>query len=594
MQPRRTVSTFSVLATLALAAAARAAVPPLADTVPADALVYAGWVGSDACPGYDASHLKGVISSSTLPQVFTSFVPQVVRRVARLDDHAGAVLDRLVTAASPAWHHPTAFYFGGVDYAGPRPTPRLAILCDAGPDAATLVEQLNKLVGELPPEADPRPKVTTHGSVVVLSLGPVQLAGSGFGTGAESLAGDPKFTAALAQCKPDGAAVFGYVDVQAIVAAVDDGVTRSGNPDAVSGWPKARDALGLLGFRRVAATSGFEGKNWVERSFASTDGGKAGLLGLLDAKPMDADLLAVVPRTADRVSATRLDLAAGFDALRDAVAQVSPDTGRQVDAALGQVNSRAGINVRRDLLGSLGDQWVTYADRSVGGSSVTGSVLVNKLRDAARGDAAMTQLSRRLNTIIARQLNSPNFEVQFRESPASGTTLHYLAIPLVTPTWAVKNGYLYVGLYPQVVAAAIDLADRHGPSILTRAEFVATMAKLGSHPAASLSFTDMVQVAPDAYTDLLGESRLILGLGDIVGAHPPVMVVPPLRQVLDQLEPAGSVSWADAAGWHSADLSPFPGAEALSNGSAGGGLSSLPSLIGAMGQIPGMNFGQMH
>ncbi len=59
-----------------------------------------------------------MIGQSTLPQVFTSFVPQVVRRVAKLDDHAAEVLDRLVSGAAPMWHHPSAFYFGGVDLTG--------------------------------------------------------------------------------------------------------------------------------------------------------------------------------------------------------------------------------------------------------------------------------------------------------------------------------------------------------------------------------------------------------------------------------------------------------------------------------------------
>ncbi len=580
----------SVAAILAAVSATRAvaATAPLADRIPADALAYAGWSGADGCPGYSASHLHAVIGQSTLPAVFTSFVPQLVRRVGRLDGHAGDVLDSLVEASAPAWHHPSAFYFGGVDLTGEKPAPKLALLCDAGADAPALGQQLNGLIDQLPPDAEPRPTATVTNGLVVLSLGSFVPPG----TGGRSLAQSADFTAALAQCKPDGAAIVGYLDVQAVVVAVNKGVAQFGDRNTITSWDKARDALGLDGFRRVATSAGFEGKDWVERTFASTDGTHAGLLGLLDARPLDADLLAIVPQAADRMAATRLDLAAGFDAVHDAVGQFSADAARQVDQRLAQVDAQAGMDVRRDLLGSLGDQWVTYSDRSVGGASVTGSVLVNKLRDAARGDAAMTQLSRRLNFIIARQLKNPNVEIQFREQPAAGTTLHYLAVPLFTPTWAVKNGYLYVGLYPQVVAAAIDSADRKGPSILKRPELTQLMQRLGNHPAASIAFTDLPHLAPEGYVDLLGESRLLLGIGDVFGAHPPVMEVPPLRQVVDQLEPAGAVTWADAAGWHSQAVSPFPGAEVLGSGGGGGGglttLLQLPSLLTSLGGLPGV------
>ncbi len=577
-------SLFALLCVLSLSVPASAAAP-LVDRVPGDALAYLGWTGSDACPGYDASHLKSVIGTSSIPQVFTSFVPQIVRRVGRLDGHAGEILDRLVAVGSPAWHHPTAFYLGGVDYAGPHPMPRLALLCDAGADAGSLSDQLNQLIAELPPDADPRPTVRTYGNLVVLSLQSPDKTDALFAQpGGRALGTNAKFTAALAQCRPTGAALVGYLDVQGVVKALDEGVQRSNDKDAVAQWPKIRASLGLGGFRQVALTSGFDGKDWVDRTFASTDGGHTGLLSMLDARPLDGDLLGVVPRTADRVAASRFDLAAGFDAIHDGIATFSPDAAAKVDQTLGQVNDQAGINVRRDLIGSLGDQWVTYSDRSIGGSSVLGSVLANRLRDPVRADQSMTQLSRRLNTIVARQLGNPMVSIQFRDEKVNGTTLHYLAVPLVTPTWAVKGGYLYVGLYPQVVAAAVDSVDHKSPSILTRPEFAATMKRLGDHPAASLSFTNLPGVAPDGYTDLLSTTRLFLGLGDIFGAQAPMFVVPPLRQVMVELAPSGSVSWADATGWHSTAVSPFPGAEILSAGNTGGGgMMQLPMFLGAIG-----------
>src|SRR3954471_11130127 len=53
---------------------------PLADRVPADAVAYVGWRGTEALgPGYDASHLKGVVAASAFPQLFAESLPRLLK-----------------------------------------------------------------------------------------------------------------------------------------------------------------------------------------------------------------------------------------------------------------------------------------------------------------------------------------------------------------------------------------------------------------------------------------------------------------------------------------------------------------------------------
>ena len=586
MSRRRRLITAATVAVLSMTALTRAATaaPPLADHVPADALVYLGWTGADGVPGYAGTHFKAVVDDSKFPDLSTTFLPQLVARIGHLDADTGQVINQVLSTAGPMWHHPTAFYFGGLSYTPgtDKPLPKLALMCDAGPDGPMMVQQIESLLAQLPPDAQPHPTVTTTGSMVVLALGKIPPVGGGLATSAA-------FTAALKQCHADGAAVVGYADMQGVVTAIDAAVAHGQNADATRVWPKAKAALGLTDLRQFAMTAGFEGKDWVEREFAGTGGfaakGSGGIASAFDARPLDADLLTVVPRSADRVSASRADLAAAYDALHDAVRQFDADSAAQVDDAINKANAIAGINLRRDLIGSLGDQWVTYADKTIGGTGVAGSVLVNRLRDPARADMAMTQLSRRLNAVIAQQIQTSEVSITFREQPGpDGTTLHYLAVPFVAPTWAVKGNMLYVGLYPQVVVAAVDEAAHHKESILQRPEFVAVMHRLGDHPANSLSFIDLPAVAPDGYTDLLGGVQLWLGIGDLLGAHAPAMTVPTLRQIQGELTPAGEQSWSDATGWHSMDISPFPGAEAVTAGGGGGGMMQQMMMMSAVGQ----------
>ena len=57
---------------------------PLADRVPADALVYVGWRGIESMgPGYDGSHLKAVLEAGAPGSIFEQLVPALVARIAQ-------------------------------------------------------------------------------------------------------------------------------------------------------------------------------------------------------------------------------------------------------------------------------------------------------------------------------------------------------------------------------------------------------------------------------------------------------------------------------------------------------------------------------
>src|SRR4051812_18233810 len=80
---------------------------PLVDRVPADAVVYIGWRGSDSVgeAGYESSHLKAVIDASQLKQLFTDFVPKLTARIGR-DNPEGAQAKQLLTTIGGAlWRH---------------------------------------------------------------------------------------------------------------------------------------------------------------------------------------------------------------------------------------------------------------------------------------------------------------------------------------------------------------------------------------------------------------------------------------------------------------------------------------------------------
>ena len=124
---------------------------PLADHVPAGALVYVGWAGSSNLgPDYAQTHLKAVLDSCDLPKLFTDFLPQVAAKLGQQNAEAGQAMSMTSSLATRLWQHPSAFYWAGMDFSNPNnPTPRCGLLCDAGTDAASLAKDLQSAVDKM-------------------------------------------------------------------------------------------------------------------------------------------------------------------------------------------------------------------------------------------------------------------------------------------------------------------------------------------------------------------------------------------------------------------------------------------------------------
>ena len=237
---------------------------PLADRVPEDAIVYVGWCGAGELPsGFAQSHLKALLDGSNIPELFTEFAPALMRKIAAEEPDAQAGMQAFVTLAKPLWQHPTAFWFAGVDFSGPEPMPRLALICQAGPDAQAMHEALEKHLADAGPDVPLR--AFRSGDIVGLYIGYADekavLAGD-----AGAIGGSGAFKAALAELQQPEPVVVVYADVERGIEQINQAVEKSNEPQAQDLWPKVRDASGLAGFKRVILASGFDGKDWATRA----------------------------------------------------------------------------------------------------------------------------------------------------------------------------------------------------------------------------------------------------------------------------------------------------------------------------------------
>ena len=594
----RLISPLAILSCLAFVAAPPAAhAQPLADRLPADTVVYVGWAGADGLGSqYKDSHLKALLEASNFPKFIDDFLPKVIERARQEEPELRDALAG-VGSFGPFWHRPCALAFGGFDLNNAdQPIPRFLFVCNApGKDGDALRKQFDAMVqqglraaGADAPQGTPI-KSFRAGDLVGLSTGYDQpekmVAGGG-----NALSNSAAFKATIARVGKEPALAL-YVDAEAAIKQVNQAVEKSGNAHVSETWPRVREALGLDGLKRVVFAQGFDGKDWGTQCFVEAPAPRKGLVAMLDAGPVSDEMLKVVPATSTLAGVSRFDFARLIDEVRGAIEKVDENAAAQFDAGLNQLQAVLAMDVKRDLLAALGDEWAYYTDPMTGGRGAMGFVIVNHLRDAEKVEQSLNRIGQLAQGIAAQQGPDAKVNVAIRQTKAGDVTVKYVASPMFTPSWAIHGGNLYFGIYPQVVASAAAHASRGG-GLLDNKDFVALRQRLlagagGGARASSVQFMDLPKTAPSSYQTWLLVSSLAR-FGDVMGIESPAMLFPTMDVLMQHLSPAGSVSWTDDAGWHMRAVSPFPGSTLLA-ADTGGMMSMQSSALMASILLPSLN-----
>ena len=366
---------------------------PLSDRVPADALIYIGWQGSESMPeSFNQTHAKALLDETNLRKVFNEMLPQLVRRAGQQDQQLGEILKMVFGIYGPLWRHPTAIYSSRVDFNAPAP--RAAVICDAGNDADGLLEQLAKLATIMQGGDFPFPVRTfKDGTLVGLTIG--------YDDPKQALASDPTrtlsasapFKSAIAQAQKEPIAIF-YADTEAIFTMVSQGVHFFGDENAKIQWPKIRDALNLPGLKRIIFTGAFEGPDWATQCFIDAPAPRTGITKLLDGQPASDDLLRAIPATASFAVAGSFDLAKFISEVRTVVGNIDPNAQGMLDKGLGAAGLFLQMNLQKDFFEALGHEWAVYTNPAATGNGPFGITILNRLAKPQEAERAMGKIGR--------------------------------------------------------------------------------------------------------------------------------------------------------------------------------------------------------
>ncbi len=571
---------LALLVLTACVAAGTSHAQPLADRVPSGALVYVGWSGTAALgEAYDQSTLKKTHDAGMTNPILDMVdgLQSLMSEQDELDAEQIAAGRQMVDITLEV---PCAMYVlpPQADL-GEDPLPLMVMMWQAGDHAGDLEAALRTLTRDA--KSNDRLAVSRGEGLVTLQYG-----GPGLVQGQGGMAAEPGF--AKLKDMAQNAALTLHVDTAACLTLADRNFQDAGDFET---WSKVKQALGLPGLKRVILTAGFEtdGPGWVTQAFVEAPAPRQGILSLLDQTPLGDAELGLIPRDAVMVAGARFDVEALYKTVRRIADTIEPQAGDQMDGAVDMASGMVGVDLRQDLIAALGDVWLAYVDPAAAGPSIVGVVLVNPVRDAQRVTRSLDGLVAAGNAISDQQAQNdfgsePQVKMHRRE--VGEVVLYTLGTPFVAPSFAVHNGKLLVGLYPQPVLQAATTQVTAQTSILANPAFAKSYQQTlpaGTPEPQKLWWVDLPATSASSYQNTLMWNQMLKGFGEMMTGQPIPGLMPPLVQVQPLLAPEMMTVWTDDAGLHLRGWSPFPGASSFGPAGVMGGGGAISGLALATG-----------
>lgn len=258
----------------------------------------------------------------------------------------------------------------------------------------------------------------------------------------------------------------GFVDVPGLTKLI-------GKVDAQA--PPVLEALGLNGIKDVTFHSGFDGAATRTVVLAELPGPRKGLARLAGGAPLKLGDLPLLPADLIGFTALRMDAGALFDGAIEMLEKALPPNEAQlIKPGIDTANQALGIDIRKDLIGSLGSVVVSCA-APPDGALIFGQTLLVQVKDEKQFGEAFDKTLKSLAVIA-------NGKMRLKQRDYRGVKLNTIYIgergfPFM-PTYAVHKGWLVLGMTPQPVQGHVLRVNGDLPAWKPGADVQAALAKL--------------------------------------------------------------------------------------------------------------------
>lgn len=522
-----------------------AAAQNLTHALPAPAVLYAEWSGSDvAAPAQADTPFGKLLADPGLTRLIDESARAIAIAVRKqaADQGDAQTADDVIRLLRTLWHRPVALDVLGFAMTDAGPTLEAVLAVDVGRDDAPAftrsVESLLSRAVHLPPATPeeirgrsfkrlalpfvPAVRYAAIDDLFVVTVGqatPDKLLFALKGA-SDTVARDPSFLAATGKIGTARRQTLSVFHLN-VAAALDqgrrfwsamNGSDRHALPQAVE---NVLSASGLNRLRSVTGLWQVDAGAYRESWFIALPPENGRPRWLNQAPVTDADL-AGVPSDVTFAKVANFRLADLYAGLMYVVDTVGPPVQTRVANAIASAEAAMGLRIRDDILDLLDDGWVWYLSPSNGGILFTGLTGLIEVKDPDRAVELLQRLVRAVARAAPRPSGSatPIFNVE--RTSYKNNTIHYVAatgppIP-VAPAWAVHGNQLVVGFHPQTVMHALDhlTASPPAPSLLDNPDF-ARARKAVPRRCTAIVYTDTRSFMTDLYKLLLPAATAFTG-----------------------------------------------------------------------------------
>ncbi len=442
--------------------------PMMARVAPEQCLFYTTWSGMAAPDAASTNQLEQLLAEPEIQHFFTALERQImasIRKAVKKEEPAAVPLvDEIAGWVKMLLTHPAAMFVSELKMSPRGPEIRGGVLVHVGPDAAKLktwlVSQQAALLRGMAEQVeiqgktwyrlrlDPdAPEITwgTKGEYLVV--------GVGHGNAEKILARmetpSPEWLTRLRRRLPvERVSTVSYVNLKMLTSA------EMGMPIPAEVF----QAFGLDNVSWLASVSGLDRQDYVTRTLLATDGEPRGMLGTMVEGRLSARDLAVIPADATVAVAAKIDAGKVFDAFLSVLEQLNPRGHAYFTEALEYMESDLDINLRGDVLGTLGDTWRVYSSPGEGGLLVTGLTGVVDVRNRPR---LATAHGKWLATLRAELTQHEHYRTpRIEQFKFAGHDVFFFDSRdddfLLAPAWCLTDKELIVAAMPQNVKAYLS------------------------------------------------------------------------------------------------------------------------------------------
>jgi hypothetical protein len=320
--------------------------------------------------------------------------------------------------------------------------------------------------------------------------------------GEPALADSDMYRAAFQHIDRDGAEAEAYLRVEPLV---DFGLKALGFaaqmapdfPDIdVAGVGRALNALGLNGVQAMGMASTYRGDTCVTTCYTvSPKDSRRGLFAGSDTD-LNLDFLPWVPKDAVSFSANTCNFTGIYDGIVKALQAYDAELAEMALGHVAAMEAQLGFNVRNDLFGIFGNQFITWS-MPMGGAIAAAPemailVEVKDPEGLVKILGVISQLSEgafEIDEVERRGITA--HQIRFNMDPTGGMAMNPLAMYI--PTFSFKDGYMVMGFSAGDVKRVFDRMDREPEprgDIRGNEEFAPYLQSIPREGLKSLSFTD--------------------------------------------------------------------------------------------------------